>query len=40
MASKSDGSHKKVMKTTCQNGSKSSTRNKRNQTKKYRGQGR
>jgi hypothetical protein len=35
------GTHKRVHKNTCQNGSKTSTANKSNKTRKaYRGQGR
>lgn len=38
---KSQGTHKRVHKNTCQNGSKTSTVNKGNKTRKvYRGQGR
>jgi hypothetical protein len=41
MAKLGDGLRKKVVKKTCQNGSKTSTLNKGNKTtKKYRGQGR
>lgn len=40
MAAKSEQSHKKVTKTTNQNGSKTSTINKHKTNKKYRGQGR
>lgn len=38
---KSQSTHKRVHKNTCQNGSKTSTANKGNKTRKaYRGQGR
>jgi len=40
MAKLNDGNRKKVVKNTCQNGSKSSTANKSRKDKKYRGQGR
>ena len=40
MAKLSDGNRKKVVKNTCQNGSKTSTANKSRKDKKYRGQGR
>lgn len=40
-SAKGQGSHKRVVKTTCQNGSKTSTASKsRKQIKAYKGQGR
>lgn len=39
MAAKNN-EHKRVVKNTCQNGSKTSTTNKHKSVKKYRGQGR
>jgi len=40
MAKLNDGNRKRVVKNTCQNGSKSSSANKCRKDKKYRGQGR
>ena len=41
MAAKGQSTHRRVVKATCQNGSKTSTLNKsRKGTKRYRGQGR
>lgn len=40
MAKLNDGNRKRVVKNTCQNGSKTSTASKARRDKKYRGQGR